>query len=121
MFSVRNFRYVLAGLGLLIAEGGYWAARPRITAITVVFALVSAVPYFLYGVLVRTRLGSVLGSASLLVLPATAYYDYHFGEFGGVSFAFVTVPMANILIVGIVLLLDSLVARHGQVNSGSSR
>jgi hypothetical protein len=49
---------------------------------------------------------AIVGGVALILLPAIAYGDYYFGDFGGASFAFVTVPLMNLGILGGVVLVD---------------
>lgn len=116
-------RLILALIGLLIAEVGYWAAGQRINFITIAFGVLSAIPYLIYARCIRTPAISVMGGIALMSLPAAAYGDYYLGsDSDGVSFAFATVPIANLLIVAALIAIDQVLSwvRPRGKSSGTS-
>jgi len=100
-------RYMFAAVGIIGSETALWVAASRINGITVTFAVIAAGPFVAYAVATKSKLASALGGPLLLGLPVVAYGDTYFGAPSGASFAFATVPIMNVVIYGIVLVLDA--------------
>jgi hypothetical protein len=98
---------VFAAAGVVGSEAALWVAASSVNVITVTFGVLAAAPFIAYAVATRSKLASALGGPLLLGLPVVAYGDTYFGGPDGASFAFVTVPVMNVGVYGVVMVLDA--------------
>lgn len=108
-------RLALALVGVTVGQVAVWASISKGVErldVLIAVALLHLVPYPIYVLLTRTGVMSVLGGVALMVFPVIVYGDTYFGEPVGATFAFVTVPTVNLLIVLGVIIVDQLLMRR---------
>lgn len=112
----RTVRYIFGAAGIIGSEIALWVAASSVNVITAFFAMLAILPFAAYMILTQSKLASALGGPLLLVLPVVAYGDTYFGGPAGASFAFATVPITNVVIYGLVMVLDAVAnARESRV------